>query len=74
MDGDIKSVGGEALGQGNASTPGQIDIKDTVAGIAIKVAVLVHVWAEAGGATFERNLLHQTAPDEGGEAVIDGCH
>ena len=74
MDGDIKSVGGEALGHGNTGAPCHMDIKDTVAGIAIKVAVLVHVGAEARCTAFERDLLYETAPDEGSEAIIHSCH
>lgn len=74
MNGDVKSLSGETLGQGNGGGLGKIDVEHTVAGIAIKMAVLVHVGAVTRSATFEGNLLDEPAFYQGGEAIIDRGH
>ena len=52
----------------------QIDIVNTAAAIAVEVAMLVHVRAEAHGAAVQVHLLGQSGGHQGVEAVINRRH
>ena len=45
MNRDIVALGAEALGQGHGGLGRQADIEDTLATVAIKMAMLLHVGA-----------------------------
>ena len=52
----------------------QIDVKHLVAFIAIKMAMLMHVRAEARRPALQSHLPHQTAFDESCQAIINRGH
>src|SRR6185369_10158673 len=73
VNGNIVTFGGEPLGEGE-SGGGPIDIENGLAGIAIKVAMLLHIRAKAGRAAFEGDLPHQAASHQRVEAIVNGRH
>ena len=61
MDGDIVMRSLEPTGQGNARPVPQFDVEDGVATVAVKMAMLAHVWAKSGCSTLQGHLFDQTA-------------
>jgi hypothetical protein len=74
MNSDLDPIGLEATGEGHASFRGQIDIKNVVANGAVKMAMLGHIRAEAGGAPFEAYLTHDPAFHQSVQAIVDCGH
>ena len=74
MNCDIESLGFKAAGELQARLSWQIDIENLFAMVAIKVAVLAHVWAKSGRATLQGNLPDDTAFDQGVEAIVNRRH
>lgn len=53
---------------------GEVDVKNTAAFIAVKMAVLLHVGAVAGGGAVEVDVADEAALDQGVEAIVNCGH
>ena len=77
MNGEIISGDLKALGQlqlGAAIIGAKIDIENTSALIAMKMAMLVHIGAITHGRAVEVDLFHQVALDQEIQTIIDRGH
>src|ERR1043166_2752884 len=54
--------------------PGQVNVVNRPAGLAVKVAMLMHVGTKTRGAPVQVYLLHQAAPHQCVQAVVDRRH
>lgn len=74
MNGDIKSLSFIAAGERHPGFSRKIDVKNRVAMVAIKVAMLLHVGTKAGRTPFQGNLPDDPAFHQGIEAIVNGGH
>lgn len=73
MNGDVKSLRAKTFRQCNGAMRfgGQIHVKNPVAFVAIKMAMLVHVRAKASRPAVQSDLPHKAGFHERIQAVID---
>lgn len=50
----------------------QINVKNCIAAITVKMAMLPHIRAKTGGTSIKRNLTQKTAPHQNTQAVVNG--
>src|SRR5436190_18889034 len=74
MDGDIKPLHFKTSRQGNARFCRQINVEHALAIVAVKMAMLRHIWTKAGCPSFEADMPDQAAMHEGVQAIIDRSH
>jgi len=70
MNGYVKSRCLEAFGQRHCRFRGQINVKNRIAAIAIKMAMLPHIWTKPRRAPLQGNLPHDSAFHKGRQAII----
>ena len=74
MDRNVQPFCLKAFGQWEIIAFGQVYVKDLIATITIKVAMLSHVRAKPCRAPFKGNLPNQSALDQGSQAIIYRSH
>jgi hypothetical protein len=74
MNGDIVTAGLEPAGKGDACLGRQIDVKYLLALLAVKVAVILHVWAKSRRAAFHGHFTGKTGFYQGIKTVVNRCH
>ena len=74
MDRNVVAFRVKSPGQRHGCFIFQIDIKNRVAAVAIKVAMLPHVWAKPGSPTLQGDLAHHSAFHKSSQAIIDCGH
>ena len=74
MDGQVKALRAESLGQQDARFRWEAHIENTLARVAIKMTMLLHVRTKPGGSALDGHLAGQTAFDQRVQAVIHRGH
>src|SRR5437879_12370455 len=74
MNCDIQPLGLEPSRERNPGRAWKINIKDTIAFVAIKMAMLPHIWTKPSRSPLKANLPHQAAFYQRIQAIIYRGH